>query len=258
MRVHVSNLRFCSVLRPISKCSPHADQCRRGRSTASNSAARLLDLSPNVALKTASARLMPSRRGSWTVPFAAEGENNVVVEGSAEDGNPSQLKMVLVHPQIPGNTGTVARTCAATGVPLHLVGPLGFDIDDKAVKRAGLDYWPYVFVKCHDSWDDFFQYFQEQEEPKRLVGFSKKGAAVHTEDGAYLPGDWLLFGSEVSGLPDGAWEQCRSLESHGGGIRLIPIIEKHVRSLNLAVSAGIGLYEAQRQAEIIIAQHERK
>lgn len=170
--------------------------------------------------------------------------------------NLSGLRVVLVHPQIPGNTGTIARTCAATATPLHLVAPLGFDIDDKAVKRAGLDYWPYVFVKCHESWEEFYEFFKQQEGPRRLVGFSKKGANVHTEAGAYRPGDWLLFGAETSGLPDGAWEACRS-EEHGGGLRRIPIEETHVRSLNLAVSAGIGVYEAKRQVDLFIVEEQQ-
>ncbi|KAK3271898.1 hypothetical protein CYMTET_19777 [Cymbomonas tetramitiformis] len=161
----------------------------------------------------------------------------------------SNLHVVLVNPQIPGNTGSTARTCAAAQVPLHLVGPLGFDIDDKAVKRAGLDYWPYVFVKLHETWDDFYEYFKQQEGEKRLVGFSKSGARAHWEPGAYRPGDWLLFGSEVDGLPPGAWDGCRS-EEYGGGLRRIPIVEDHVRSLNLSVSVGVGVYEAQRQIEV--------
>jgi tRNA(Leu) C34 or U34 (ribose-2'-O)-methylase TrmL len=100
---------------------------------------------------------------------------------------------------------------------------LGFDIDDKAVKRAGLDYWPYVFVKCHESWEDFYEFFKQQEGPKRLVGFSKKGANVHTEVGAYRPGDWLLFGrclfyklhlhvhpkhTLTINIPQPAWQPC--------------------------------------------------
>eukprot|EP00854_Cymbomonas_tetramitiformis_P013478 gene13479-15928_t len=117
----------------------------------------------------------------------------------------SNLHVVLVNPQIPGQNGIayILLSCSNTRdnnifvaliqVPLHLVGPLGFDIDDKAVKRAGLDYWPYVFVKLHETWDDFYEYFKQQEGEKRLVGFSKSGARAHWEPGAYRPGDWLLF-----------------------------------------------------------------
>ncbi|CAI7845532.1 unnamed protein product, partial [Closterium sp. NIES-53] len=80
---------------------------------------------------------------------------------------------------IPGNTGSIARTCAATAVPLHLVKPLGFDITDSKLKRAGLDYWPYVVVNVHDTWGAFMEYFRQQPEPKRLIAFSKRGSVPH-------------------------------------------------------------------------------
>ena len=149
-------------------------------------------------------------------------------------------------PQIPGNTGTIARTCAASRVPLHLVGPLGFDLTDSQLKRAGLDYWNSVCVRVHDDWDAFHVYWRDTlKSPGRLVAFSKFGARPHAEEGAYEPGDWLLFGAETTGLPDAAHDACAA----SGGIRRIPIDEEHVRSLNLAVSAGIGVYEALRQID---------
>uniref|UniRef100_A0A0E0IE71 tRNA/rRNA methyltransferase SpoU type domain-containing protein n=1 Tax=Oryza nivara TaxID=4536 RepID=A0A0E0IE71_ORYNI len=137
------------------------------------------------------------------------------------------LHVVLVSPLIPGNTGSIARTCAASAVGLHLVGPLGFKVDDTKLKRAGLDYWPYVVVKIHDSWNEFRDYFMKQ-------------------DFSYKPGDWLVFGSETKGLPQSALEDC-SREGLGGGTIRIPMVETYVRCLNLSVSVGVALYEAARQ-----------
>jgi len=130
-------------------------------------------------------------------------------------------------------------------VPLHLVEPLGFQVDDAKLKRAGLDYWPFVVVQTHASWEAFCSHFSGLPGPKRLVAFSKKGAEVHTNPGAFRPGDWLLFGSESVGLPEAALRKAEL----GGGVVRIPISERHVRSLNLAVAAGIGVYEALRQLD---------
>ncbi|XP_028774337.1 uncharacterized protein LOC114731360 isoform X2 [Neltuma alba] len=146
---------------------------------------------------------------------------------------------------IPGNTGAVARTCAASAVGLHLVGPMAFKVDSNKLKRAGLDYWPYVVVKIHDSWADFQDYFRKQEGEKRLLAFTKRGTKVHSEF-SYRKGDYLLFGSETSGLPPEALQDCNS-EPYGGGTIRIPIVETYVRCLNLSVSVGIALYEASRQ-----------
>mmetsp|Transcript_36522 Transcript_36522/g.58654 ORF Transcript_36522/g.58654 Transcript_36522/m.58654 type:complete len:209 (+) Transcript_36522:144-770(+) len=127
----------------------------------------------------------------------------------ASENQRRDLAVVLVNPQIPGNTGTIARTCAATRVPLHLVGPLGFDLTDSQLKRAGLDYWNSVCVKVHDDWGAFHRYWRDDlGAPGRLVAFSKFGARPHAEEGAYLPGDWLLFGAETTGLPDEAHDAC--------------------------------------------------
>ncbi|CAM6095712.1 unnamed protein product [Calypogeia fissa] len=157
----------------------------------------------------------------------------------------TDLQVVLVSPQIPGNTGCIARSCAAAAVGLHLVEPMGFEINSAKLKRAGLDYWPYVVVKVHKSWADFSQYFEQQEGDKRLLGFTKTGNIAHTAV-KYRKGDWLLFGSETEGLPDVATEECVD-EKHGGGLVRIPIDETYVRCLNLSVAAGIGIYEALRQ-----------
>nr|XP_043610316.1 putative tRNA (cytidine(34)-2'-O)-methyltransferase [Erigeron canadensis] len=155
------------------------------------------------------------------------------------------LQVVLVSPQIPGNTGCIARSCAASGVGLHLVEPLGFEVDDTKLKRAGLDYWPYVVVKVHRSWADFRDYFKEQNGEKRLLAFTKRGTNIHS-DFSYRRGDWLVFGSETTGLPPEALHDCIN-EPLGGGTLKIPMVETYVRCLNLSVSVGIGLYEASRQ-----------
>ncbi|CAL9104097.1 unnamed protein product, partial [Musa textilis] len=155
------------------------------------------------------------------------------------------LQVVLVSPQIPGNTGSIARTCAASAVGLHLVGPLGYTIEDSKLKRAGLDYWPYVVVKVHTSWAEFREYFRQQDGEKRLLAFTKRGTQIHS-DFTYKRGDWLVFGSETSGLPPEALFDC-SAEGLGGGTIRIPMVETYVRCLNLSVSVGIALYEASRQ-----------
>ncbi|MED6211815.1 hypothetical protein PIB30_077190 [Stylosanthes scabra] len=168
--------------------------------------------------------------------------------GEAVNGGASSskvLQVVLVSPQIPGNTGCIARSCAASGVGLHLVGPLGFQVDDAKLKRAGLDYWPYVVVKVHDSWASFRDYFRQQEGEKRLLAFTKRGTQVHSEF-SYRKGDYLLFGSETSGLPPESLLDCKT-EPFGGGTIRIPMVETYVRCLNLSVSVGIALYEASRQ-----------
>ncbi len=148
-------------------------------------------------------------------------------------------QVVLVHPKIPPNTGSIARTCAATGTPLHLVGPLGFELSDRYLKRAGLDYWPYVDLRYHASLDDFNAFYQQQ--PGRWIGFSTRGNVIHSQF-AFQADDWLLFGSETDGLPPPILTACDET------VR-IPITQKHVRSLNLSVSVAVGLFEARRQLD---------
>jgi tRNA (cytidine/uridine-2'-O-)-methyltransferase len=146
-------------------------------------------------------------------------------------------QVVLVHPQIPPNTGNVARTCAATNTPLHLVGPLGFEISDRYLKRAGLDYWPYVKLHQYESWEAFDLYYQQQT--GRRIGFSTSGAYSYTQF-QYREDDWLLFGCETAGLPAEVLQACDATVH-------IPMGQPQVRSLNLSVSAAIGLFEARRQ-----------
>lgn len=150
-------------------------------------------------------------------------------------------QVVLVEPQIPPNTGNIARTCAATKTPLHLVGPLGFEIDDRHVKRAGLDYWPYVNLTYHETWDAFAN--EETTRRGRRLGFTTRGRQHYT-DFTFQADDWLLFGCETAGLPESVLETCDDTI-------YIPIFEPRVRSLNLSVSVAIGLFEALRQINAV-------
>lgn len=156
-------------------------------------------------------------------------------------------QVVLVQPQIPPNTGNIARTCAATTTSLHLVGPLGFEITDRYLKRAGLDYWPYVDLHYHDSIDQFQTYREQQ--PGRWLGFSTTGQHNYIQF-EYRPDDWLLFGCETAGLPSEVLQACDAT-------LYIPMHQTHVRSLNLSVSVAIGLFEARRQLGYMNAFSER-
>jgi tRNA (cytidine/uridine-2'-O-)-methyltransferase len=147
------------------------------------------------------------------------------------------LRVVLVNPQIPPNTGNIARTCAATGTELHLVAPFGFELSDRYLKRAGLDYWPYVKLHYHPNWEAFHQ--RQQQLGGRLIGFSVSGRCNYLKFG-FQEWDWLLFGSETEGLPQSILALCQETT-------YIPMEHPQVRSLNLSVSAAIGLFEARRQ-----------
>lgn len=144
-------------------------------------------------------------------------------------------QVVLVNPLIPPNTGNIARTCAATRTPLHLVGPLGFEISDRYLKRAGLDYWEFVDLHYHPSLSDF----RQQRQNGRWIGFSTSGLCSYTKF-EFLENDWLLFGSETTGLPAEVLAECDT-------VLRIPMAQPGVRSLNLSVSVAIGLFEARRQ-----------
>ena len=145
------------------------------------------------------------------------------------------LNIVLVEPEIPSNTGNIARTCAVTGAALHLIRPLGFDISDSAVKRAGLDYWHLVDVRDYESLDDFFAK-NEVKEPWLL---STKAPRAYTE-ARFTDGCYLFFGKETKGLPedflDRYYDRCLRIP-----------MRAEARSLNLGNSAAIVVYEALRQ-----------
>ena len=146
------------------------------------------------------------------------------------------MHIVLVNPEIPQNTGNIARTCAATGSHLHLVRPLGFSLADKYLKRAGLDYWQYLQLAVYDNWDDYLA----RAKPGRMLFLSTKGGRS-LYDTAFEPGDALVFGSESSGLPEPFYERYRD------SLVRIPMPGPHARSLNLANAASVALYEAYRQ-----------
>lgn len=146
----------------------------------------------------------------------------------------AEINIVMVEPQIPQNTGNVARTCAATGARLHLVGPMGFKIDDKKLKRAGLDYWDLLDIIYYNSLDEFFSKNQGE-----YFYFSTKAPKKHT-DIEYPNNCYLFFGKETAGLPESLLykNQERTIR--------IPMIN-NARSLNLSNSIAIGVYEVLRQ-----------
>ena len=147
------------------------------------------------------------------------------------------MNIVLVNPEIPQNTGNIARTCAATGAALHLVKPLGFSLDDKYMKRAGLDYWFLADVRVHESWEDFLK-----ANPGARMHYATTKAPRDYCQAKYEPDDFLVFGRETRGLDEELlarnYEKC---------IR-IPM-RPEARSLNLANSVAIVLYEALRQLD---------
>jgi tRNA (cytidine/uridine-2'-O-)-methyltransferase len=145
------------------------------------------------------------------------------------------VTIVLVSPQIPPNTGNVARLCACTGVKLVLVEPLGFSISDKELKRAGLDYWDKVFLKLHPSWD---AYVADNPTARRWLFTAR--AATGLWQARFAPGDHLVFGAETTGLPP------EVLEGGQGTPIGIPMLEDR-RSLNMSTAAGVAAYEALRQ-----------
>ncbi len=147
------------------------------------------------------------------------------------------LNVVLVEPEIPQNTGNIARTCAATGSVLHLVKPLGFDISERAVRRAGLDYWHLVDVRVYENLDELF----EKNDICQMRLFSTKAPRAYTE-ADYAAGCFLFFGRETRGLPEAF------LEAHFESCVRIPM-RTEARSLNLSNSVAVGVFEALRQQD---------
>jgi tRNA (cytidine/uridine-2'-O-)-methyltransferase len=148
------------------------------------------------------------------------------------------FRIVLVHPEIPPNTGNVIRLAANTGCALHLIEPLGFAMEDRLLKRAGLDYHEYAEVRRHADWDAFMA--NEGPAPERMFALTTRGArAVH--DLAFLPGDWLVFGSETAGLP----AAVRATFAPAQQLRLP--MRAGQRSLNLSNAVAVTVFEAWRQ-----------
>jgi len=146
------------------------------------------------------------------------------------------FNIVLFEPEIPPNTGNIIRLCANTGARLHLVKPLGFELDDKRMRRAGLDYAEWAELELHENW----QAFRSSSGPGRLFAATTRGQRAYT-DISFQPGDYLVFGPETRGLPDAILDEIGTQQN----LR-IPMLEGS-RSLNLSNSVAIILYEAWRQ-----------
>ena len=145
--------------------------------------------------------------------------------------------IVLVAPEIPQNTGTIGRLAVSTGAVLHLIEPLGFSLEDKYLKRAGLDYWQFLDLHRYRDWEEFLGALRSDA---RLLFFSTHGEKSYFDE-KYLPGDYLVFGRESAGLPAEFYTRYRE------SLRVIPMPGEHSRSLNLANAVSIVLYEALRQ-----------
>jgi tRNA (cytidine/uridine-2'-O-)-methyltransferase len=153
--------------------------------------------------------------------------------------NPSNLiHIALYKPEIHPNTGNIARLCAANGLPLHLIGNLGFRIDERSVRRAGLDYWPHVDLRREKDLESLRSAIPDV----RFFYFSTRAGRLYT-DVDYMPGDCLVFGPESTGLPD------HLLRENEENCLKIPMLSAHVRSLNLASAVAIAAYEALRQIQ---------
>ncbi len=152
--------------------------------------------------------------------------------------NAAELRVALIEPEIPQNTGNIGRTCVSMDVPLHLVEPLGFVLDDKHLKRAGLDYWPHLTWQVHKSVDEFVAF----PPGKRLV-LTRSWGGTSIYDFSFEPGDVLVFGKESVGLDPEIFER---VEEHHVTIPMVG----QTRSLNLANSVSIVLFEAMRQMSV--------
>ncbi|MBO7214776.1 MAG: tRNA (uridine(34)/cytosine(34)/5-carboxymethylaminomethyluridine(34)-2'-O)-methyltransferase TrmL [Clostridia bacterium] len=147
-----------------------------------------------------------------------------------------KLNVVLLEPEIPQNTGNISRTCAATGSSLHMIKPFGFEISDKHLKRAGLDYWQYLDVHYYENWQDFLS---KNAGKGNFYFMSTKGQKVYS-DQSFVDGDYLIFGRESHGLPEPLLK-----ENYSNTLR-IPMLG-NLRSLNLSNSVALTVYEALRQ-----------
>jgi len=156
-------------------------------------------------------------------------------------------QVILYQPEIPPNTGNVARTCAATGTELHLVEPLGFSIDDRQLKRAGLDYWPLVSLSRHADWSHLGH--ERAARGGRLIALSSHGDIPYNTF-QFEADDWLLFGRETEGLPPTVVDQahaCLTIPM----VRSSRAVPNGVRSLNLSVAVGVVLFESLRQLNLL-------
>ena len=152
------------------------------------------------------------------------------------------FSIVLLRPEIPHNTGAIGRLCVGLGVPLHLVRPLGFALDDRYVARAGLDYWPHLDLMIYDTWEDYLA----SVKPRRVHFLSTHGEKS-LYDCRFEAGDALVFGNESSGLPKDFYERYRE------ALFRIPMPGDHARSINLANAVSIAAYECYRQLGVAAA-----
>ena len=159
-----------------------------------------------------------------------------------------RFHVVLFQPQIPNNTGNIGRTCMATGCRLHIVHPIGFQMDEKARRRAGLDYWDMVDCREHPSWEAFLA----TEQPPRLWLYTTKSDRPHWEAN-FATGDYLLFGQENGGVPQDVhdWVATHHGTDHQLTLPMLP--DPRARSLNLATAVACGIYEGLRQTGGIAA-----
>ncbi|OSA95444.1 UNVERIFIED_ORG: tRNA (uridine(34)/cytosine(34)/5-carboxymethylaminomethyluridine(34)-2'-O)-methyltransferase TrmL [Clostridium botulinum] len=144
------------------------------------------------------------------------------------------LNIVLYQPEIPQNTGNIARTCVLTDSKLHLIKPLGFDIDEKHVRRAGLDYWKYLDLEIHESYEAFMENYKNER-----IFLSSTHAGDYYSEISFQKGDFIMFGRESSGVPESIHEVITGMR--------IPMIQSSTRSLNLSNTVSIVAYEALRQ-----------
>ena len=149
------------------------------------------------------------------------------------------FSIVLVRPEIPHNTGAIGRLCVGLDARLHLIRPLGFRLDDRSIVRAGLDYWPHLDLRIHDTWEEYLA----SERPRRLVFLSTHGEAS-LYSCSFEPGDALVFGNESSGLPKDFYARYRN------ALFRIPMPGEHARSINLANAVSIAAYECHRQLAV--------
>lgn len=149
----------------------------------------------------------------------------------------SKFKIVLFAPEIPGNTGSIGRTCVALNLELILIKPYGFEIDEKAVRRAGLDYWKHVQLREFESWEDFL--IREKPHKEKLIFFENNGNTLHY-NAPYVEGCYLIFGGETRGIPYEVEEEYKSQ------LYKLPMYSEEIRSLNLSNVATAVAYECLR------------
>ena len=152
--------------------------------------------------------------------------------------NKTRFKIVLYTPEIPGNTGSIGRTCVALGLELILIKPYGFDLSEKAVRRAGLDYWKYVQIREFESWEEFL--LQEKPNRDQLI-FFENNMDQNYYQANYTENCYLIFGAETKGLPTEIYQEYRDRMYH------LPMFSPHIRSLNLSNTATTAAFECLRQ-----------